>query len=512
MTNESALGLTAVVPGDPMAVVTGAHTSEIQDPGRWFEPGSVMLTTGLRFVDAETDSAMAERLVTDMRTAQISALFFGVGIYFAQVPPQLVAACRRAGFPLYTVGENVPFHVVENFINQSKSSPDTYLARRAMWMSNELLDSLSAGDPVKALIERLAAACRGTAVLYEETGRIIEATGEGPTRLIFSELAQHHGPEPLTIGRWHVQSKNLVLRGTGFTVAIATRNKMVLHELGEVLLDTTQRLLGAINGINQVAMSRERHENIQLLTALQDGIPVAREYRHWERMRLFRMIPYEPLRAVVATTVGDAALASGVVTELLERATVAGLGLLLAETGETGDAGGGLHAVVADSSVLTDWLALASGALDIGLSEPFTDLASAPEAFREAETARNIARRRTRAAASPAAGTVVRLDDVDPATWLLALRGSPMTADKITAYARELSSDADLRETVVVFLALDQDVAAVAAHLFVHPNTVRYRLRKAEAILGGPLASAAVIANLYLAFQDDILVFQARGG
>ncbi|NVN00388.1 PucR family transcriptional regulator [Arthrobacter sp. SDTb3-6] len=508
--NEPSLMLVPVVPGDNFLPVRGAHTTEIQDPGRWFEPGWVVLTTGLRFVGADPDPAMAARLVADLKAAGITALLFGIGIYFDKVPAPLVAACRLAGFPLYTVAEEVPFYVVENFINQTKSSPDAYLVKRAMWLSNELLDSLSADDPVRALIERLGSACRGTAVLYEDSGRIIESTGEGPTRLIFNELAAHEGTGSLDIGRWHVLARPLVLRGTGYTVAIATRNKAVLSELGEALLDTTQRLLGAINGINQIAMSRERHENVQLLTTLQDGISVAREFRHWERMRLFRFVPYEPLRAVMASTTAGAPLHQPLVNELLERAMVAGLGLLLAESGRTPDAEAGLQAVVSNSSVLHAWLELAGKFMDIGFSEPFTDLASAPDAFREAETARTIARRRSRAArgAGSVRGTVVMLDEVDPATWLLALRASPMTEDKVSAFTRSLDAESDLRTTVICYLALDHDVAKVAKHLFVHPNTVRYRLHKAEGLLHGTLTTTSLIANLYLAFQDEILAVQ----
>jgi purine catabolism regulator len=57
----------------------------------------------------------------------------------------------------------------------------------------------------------------------------------------------------------------------------------------------------------------------------------------------------------------------------------------------------------------------------------------------------------------------------------------------------------------------DLDVAKVASVLFVHPNTVRYRLKKVETLVGGSLSSARIIANLYLAFHDDIdALSQAR--
>ncbi|WP_245933695.1 helix-turn-helix domain-containing protein [Arthrobacter livingstonensis] len=43
---------------------------------------------------------------------------------------------------------------------------------------------------------------------------------------------------------------------------------------------------------------------------------------------------------------------------------------------------------------------------------------------------------------------------------------------------------------------------------FVHPNTVRYRLRKAKELLHGKLTTSSMIANLHLAYQDEILALQ----
>ena len=41
--------------------------------------------------------------------------------------------------------------------------------------------------------------------------------------------------------------------------------------------------------------------------------------------------------------------------------------------------------------------------------------------------------------------------------------------------------------------------------MFVHANTVRYRLQKIEETYGEPITSAAFIANVYLCLQDEIL-------
>lgn len=507
--SEASLGLAPVVPGNPDAFVAGAHTSDIDNPADWLEPNTVLLTTGLRFVNAERDEQLAVRLVDALRKARVAAVFFGVGVYFDHVPAKLVSACKKVGFPLYTVAPDVPFHRVENFINTSQASPDAYLQKRALWLSNDLLQSLSADDPVKALIVRLAAACRGTAVLYEDSGRIVESSGEGPTHLIWKELhSRKNDSHPIVIGQWGVKARTLVLRGEGFTLAVASRNQRVLTDLGDVLLETTQRLLAAVHGIAQFSDSRERHENAQLLTILQDGVPAAREFRHWERMRTFRFIPYAPIRALVAANLAQEPLDHSLSERLLRGAETSGLGLLLAENGRTPEHPPGFHALVSDSPALDDWLELTDRAVFIGLSEPYSDLAKTPEAFREAESAAGIARRQIQAAAASASGAyrgIVRLDEVDPATWLLARRQSPQDKDKLNQFVQALNADNELKQTVICYLVNDLDIAQVASELFVHPNTVRYRLKKAENLVGGSLSNPRVIANLYLAFHDEIV-------
>jgi PucR family transcriptional regulator, purine catabolism regulatory protein len=56
-------------------------------------------------------------------------------------------------------------------------------------------------------------------------------------------------------------------------------------------------------------------------------------------------------------------------------------------------------------------------------------------------------------------------------------------------------------EALTEFFARDQDVNAAAAALHIHPNTLRYRLGRVEALLGRSLRSPATIAELTLALS-----------
>jgi hypothetical protein len=99
---------------------------------------------------------------------------------------------------------------------------------------------------------------------------------------------------------------------------------------------------------------------------------------------------------------------------------------------------------------------------------------------------------------------VMRYDEVE----LIALLGCDENVDRFAqrvlgGLAAPDDTTARVRETVSAFLRNGSNVEAAAADLFVHRNTVRYRLRNAEAILGRPIAQAA--DNLLLAIRHQEL-------
>ena len=111
---------------------------------------------------------------------------------------------------------------------------------------------------MRALASRIGILCRGAAIIYDFEGTVIASTGEAPTQLIWNEVA-------------------------------ATN-------LRELLLDTSERLLGALYGIQHGATLRDRRDNEQLLASLHDGILASREHRFWAPQHRSRLWPKCPGR------------------------------------------------------------------------------------------------------------------------------------------------------------------------------------------------------------------------
>ncbi|TDD50762.1 PucR family transcriptional regulator [Saccharopolyspora elongata] len=502
LVDEPSLQLTAVEPGDLSAVVRSAHSTDLADAASRLRPRSIMLTTGGQFAAAPDDPVPQERLIADLVSADVAALLFGTGIHFDAVPRGLRNAARERNFPLLSVDSQIPFAAIEDFVNRGSLSAETYLLKRTVWLQTDLLHALSASDPVSALVIRLGALCKGAAVLYEGAGRIVASTGHGPLRLMWEEIgAQGPGPQRFEVGQWVVATRPFRVRGSGFQLAVASRNRALLNDISPELLETAERVLAAANASRSLVISQERAEAARLVSALRGGVTSSRVRETWDRLRAFGFRVGDDLRVVVASPVG--AERPALVEALLEEAQVEDLALILSEDGDGDDrASGSLTAVLAERDTADAWFELLARTRVVGVSGPFQDLTVAPRYAQEAATAWHLAGRRH---GRGSAATIVRLDEVDFATWLLTRRDDTQVADRLDRHFGELIRSPELVETVVLYLACDQDVKRTAELLFIHPNTVRYRLRKVEQLVGGQIASAKVVANLYLAFQDDIL-------
>lgn len=428
--------------------------------------------------------------------------------------------------------------MVDKVVAAVEAAEEIRRLRRELWFHGELLAALGDDRPLQALIARLGQLVRGTAVLYDDTGRIAASVGEGPVRLLWHELA--HRDRALTsldLGRYRVLAAPVVMRGAGYWVAVASRDAAIVEEDGEPLLLTAQGMLSAIRGARSLARTQELTRARHLVTILRGEVTADRVPQVWRRLRELRFTVNQPLRAVAATLSdpsGDTPRRRADRLETLhERAYLAGLPLVLADAPPSGPSEMGAReasvlALVADEPALDAWLGRLAAVHVGGVSEPFVDLMNAPAAYRDAEMAMRVAlldreggrsaesgpdggaraRRRGRGEerAGAAEGVIVRFEDVDLARWLLSSRSAPALAERVRRHFGPVLDNPDLHETLVVHLALGLDVGATARRLYLHPNTVRYRLRRVEELLDAPVSSAAFVANAYLAFLEEIVL------
>jgi DNA-binding PucR family transcriptional regulator len=136
-------------------------------------------------------------------------------------------------------------------------------------------------------------------------------------------------------------------------------------------------------------------------------------------------------------------------------------------------------------------------ALQVGVGRPIRTLGEVAQSMADARLALEHAYHY--------AAAVVRFDDLDPASWLLASCDQDVATQKVIELLDPLRDHASLLETLRTYFAVNMNVAEAAVRLNVHRNTVRYRLARVEELLDMRLDAPQTIANLHIALLTERL-------
>lgn len=515
-------------------VVLGVHISELPEPTRWLSPGDVLLTTGLS-IKGQPD--LQRRLVRILAKNRIAAVGFGVGVCMHGTPAAMIEEAEVVGLPLFEVPFETPFKAVTSFINDSLVSRNVYLLRRRLSVQAHLLQALLEGRGVDYLVSSLAVLLSATVVLFDGAGRVAELAEKGISvdADTAAEIWEQYEPRVgdsaadilriRTVDRLQVVFRDVWNRGRVERVlAIVYPREEPVPEFTNVIASYVQKLLTLEALKSRQAEQLWKRMRGGLLEDLVFGLGRPGDLR--DRAVYFGFDPEHDYVLIVCDPVGFSRtlarqhLSASKIHDLKDRledkagsffalrkipilamlrsdavVIAAQLEPLLAS--EIRDLLGALRASMLEEHA---WLDLA-----VGASEFHRGVSSAPRAFAEAQEAVEAAKR------EPEGNRVRLFADLGPtASFLFGLGPSRLRAlvgsglSLLERHDRE-NNDA-LVDTLRVYLQTDRNVREAASLLFIHPNTLRYRLRKAETVMGASLDSTRVLADLYLSFRAEALL------
>ena len=499
---ELGLELVAASPACLRRPVAGAHAIEIANPTRWLDTSWVLLTTGLRL---RGDAATQRALVVEAADRGLTAIGFGVGVIFRSVPSALLDEAKRRDFPIFTIAPETPFREIVGFVERSLASSDFRLLKRRVGIEASLADAMAEEDPEEALIRRLGSLMEASVIMYRLDGRVAGAVGAAPRQAIWRELVADPSRTEFAVGRWLVFAEP-VLAGNEVRrwLTVATRQSGAAEQLARGVVHTAARLLGVVDLARDAMRAGERALRAELLDQLLDpsravDVPADR----------FASFGFDADReARIALLVSDGLGESGAPADVSDASRVA----RVVETAAQTD---GCPCLVARRrGLLTilfqererdieDWVARLA-------AEGFEPLAGIGRAFRgggggalaslrDAELALDHLRR----ASQDGGQRSLRFEDFGLAEWLLASAEPHAVEEKAAALLQPLRAHAELYRTLLAWLELDLDVPATARALHLHENSLRYRLRRIEAVLGRSLREGRTIVDLYLATTSE---------
>lgn len=490
------LGLSLVVGGEEhlRRQVRGVHSIELEHPAVWLEPDWIMLTAGLvlrRRRDAQRD------LVAELDDAGITALGFGVGPAFSRIPSALVEAARERGFPVFSVPFPTGFGQVERSVHQSLLSTELRLYRRIVTLQDHLVAAFASEAPCPALLERLAEFTEARAAILTAGGRLAGSAGDGPWGSLWEGIAGRPRTQlSFEADGWHVVATPIE-GGSGppQTWLVVTRRTPFVDVLARRLSQAAARLLAAATRMDERERMSDRAARAALLERLVQG-PGHDDPDATPASRLLAGYGFdrdEPMRMLAVGTVADARVPGA----------TAAIGARLAAAFEPA----GIPHLVAGRDGATIGLAQAplerlrelvvplltddETALVAGCGREVVGVEGIAESLRDAQLI-------LAGSTDDDRGRLRSFEELDLDMVLLSGADPRSIQPKVDSIVGRLEGHPGAREALVAYFDNDLDIGQTAHVLHLHPNTVRYRLRKVEEVLGRSLRSPSTIATLSL--------------
>jgi purine catabolism regulator len=472
--------------------VAGAHSIEVQAPTRFLAEDWVMLTTGIRL---RGDAHAQRALIAELDSAGVAAIGFGTGLVFKRVPAALLAEARARSFPVFAVPFATPFRDVAGFVHRSVLSRDLLAFQRLASIQRYLLDALQEQAPRRTVIERLAQVVDATTLLLGPDGEPELATGGAPIDAIWTEIAARPGAAlEFAAGGWQAVACPVASTGQApaHWLVVASARPGFVPRLAKAAVQATAPLLTAIDRLGE---QDEAHARALRGALLDDALTPAASSDPSSleaRAATFGIDFSEPARVTAirprATSPGSASAALR--TELDRRLGAARLPHLVTARGPlllalVQSAGPPLRAAL-DGLLETD------DDLVAGIGRPIRAIADSPLSLRDAEIALERVRREGH-------GRLLGYDDFDLTAMVVSEAPPERIAGKVEELVGQLRAHPLLHAAVLAYLEHALEVTAAARAMHLHPNTLRYRLSRAEELLGGSLRQPATIASLYIA-------------
>jgi purine catabolism regulator len=481
-------------------VVQGAHAVEVEAPARWLGRDWIMLTTGVRL----RGSVEAQRaLVPQLVDGGASALGFGVGFGFKRVPPALVAVAREHGFPVFAVPYDTPFRAIIRFVEGALASGEEHVFRRLTALQRYLVDALRTPQPERAMVDRLAEFLDASVVLLSAEGEPEIVAGKRPGRALLREVcAQPPGLLQIDVDGWHAVATPVVAPADQVPrrLLLASPRPGFVDKLAKPAAEATAPLLAAMARLSDVVRDQEQAVKAALLAeALEpadarDPLPLA------ARAAAFGLDFSLPAELVVirrhpgrgdARASLDLARVRRVLVAELEHVHVPHLAHQRADS-VTALVQGGDPEVRAALAAVADAIPEAV----IGVGRTVAAIGDAHHSLRDAELAAD------RAGLEPER-RIMHFADFDLGTFLVSEVPPERLGPKVDEILSVLRAHAPLHEALTAYFAHDLDVAATAASLHMHRNSLRYRLARAEQLLGRSLKQPSTIAAVYIALVAE---------
>jgi len=527
-------------------VISHVYTTDLPDPSRYLTPGDLVLT-GMIWCREPGD---ADRFVRALVRSGAGVL--GAGEALGEVPDEVIQACGRHGVTLLAVPAETSFASVTEEVARRLNGDRATAMTKVLGRRRLLLSAVAEGAGLDAMFRLMGREFGADCWLLTGTGRVVGGTGASLPRPTAVRLACEYlkadrlpaivrvsGPRVTEAGegKYSLFGVGGEPRITSWFLAAPGQEQDWAPELRESLVE-----LAADVALERARLSAGRAGDRKLAEAIvtmlaSEGAEGAAPAEIASLMRAAGLRPDGNYLVAALGTEADRVSGpnaehwrSDLAEELAEPdadgAVVAALGeqiivlvpLPAPAAGGTqpGDAEAPEQTAAAGTPAAHAFAARLRAAqpvlecdrarirVSVGVSAPAEGVAALAGALHEAQSARRLAI--IRAGTGAGAVSVVTSDEVASHELLLAsVPGSVLRSFRDRLLGPLVAYDerhrAELLPTLREFLACSGSWHACAAAMYVHVNTVRYRIRRIEELTGRDLSSLDDQVDFFLALR-----------
>ena len=499
MSNVAAVAGLRISVSGPDGVVHGACPIEHPDMVDELEAGWLVVSEGIGFGGAnETD---LRSFVRAIKIRSSPGLVIKLGRGWDQVPGPLINEAEHLELPVFIMPSETPVSSFLRYVHEAASINDLAILTQALSIQTELLAALSYPDVEVELVRRISGALDVSTVLYDAEFRPIAIQGDAPIHLIAEHIREHRSQANVTlVGRWLLDHGSIATPVGDYHLGLAWR---IGNEPNRELVRSSRRameqLLHAHARTVALAQEQDHLQRAQVLIELLDGVDEDRLERLRDRLVLLHF-PRDAVYQIHAIAIPKAeALDLG---EESSRDDVDRLVLqaMAFSRKQQVDILIGRHRgmLVILHTGREDFGRTLVDALPEhfhGSSSTFLDLTESNVVLRQSETS---------LATSIRQGRFTPFHRVGFADFVLGHIPREELNTKGQQVLAELSRAPNLLDTLVEYLRHGMDIQATAQAMHLHPNSIRYRLSKAEEAIGLVLTDPETITVLYLSLNERI--------
>ncbi len=147
-------------------VVESANIQEVPDVGHWLKGGEIVFSAGYAFKNAEAGSMLIEQL--DQLGA--AALTIKPGKYLPKIPEEMIECADRLGFPLFELPENLPYMDCIIPIFERITEEQLWVLQRVESVHGQLMQVILQDEGLDGICSRLNSFTNNPVFILAENG------------------------------------------------------------------------------------------------------------------------------------------------------------------------------------------------------------------------------------------------------------------------------------------------------------------------------------------------------